>query len=115
MNSLRVAFAGVQPLIRTILEAAVANATDMVLVGTLDQEDTEAGALRFEADVVISSGGVQWLDRVRSLLGSEAALVVIGAGGRTATYYASVQVQKTIDDVSPGTLLDFIREAASKR
>jgi hypothetical protein len=117
LNSIRVIIAGMQPLMRQIVEKAIADEADMILAASLDRlEDLDVIAEQSRADVVIASESDAFSKKMQDLLeASRPTLFVIGADGRHVTQYALLLDQHTVEDISLSNLVDAVRAAARDR
>lgn len=113
---IRIVLASTPPLLREIVESAVAAESDMIIVGPVQEsEDLYAATTRLRADVVIvSEQRVSATEPVRVLSRwCRLKLFAIARNGRRVTQYAVRLVERqSIDDISPASLVAAIRAAA---
>jgi DNA-binding NarL/FixJ family response regulator len=112
---MRIVIAAVQPLLREMIENAIAAEPDMVIVGPVKPiETTHAAAERLHADVVIvgNSDKDQALQLLRGL--PRLKVFVLAGNGRYAMQYDLRLNQQAFADISLGRLISAIRAAVTQ-
>ena len=113
---IRIILASTPPLMREIVESAVAAESDMIIVGPVQEsEDLYAATTRLRADVVIVSEQHESATEPVRVLSRwcRLKLFAIARNGRRVTQYAVRLVERqSIDDISPASLVAAIRAAA---